>query len=108
VTIPKLNYSGPVPATNPPLYTIEFKSDGTFAAKADCNQIAGTYTTDPSGGLTLTIGPSTIVACGPESRGDLYVFALSESKSYVATTTGLTITLADGGTLVYTTAVPPK
>ncbi len=30
---------------DPQNYTIEFKSDGTYAMKADCNSISGAYTT---------------------------------------------------------------
>ena len=44
---------------------------------------------------------STIVACGDGSHGDLYVLALSNSASYAIASNGLTITLKDGGTLVY-------
>ena len=31
---------------DPENYTLDFKSDGTFSAKVDCNQLSGTYTTD--------------------------------------------------------------
>ena len=37
-------FQGVVPAADQANYTIEFKSDGTFNAKADCNQLSGTYT----------------------------------------------------------------
>ena len=51
-------FQGVVPAADQANYTIEFKADGTFAAKADCNQLSGTYTTTPTGGLTIVLGPS--------------------------------------------------
>jgi hypothetical protein len=50
-------------------------------------------------------GPSGIVPCAEGSYGDLYVLALSKSASYVLADGSLTITLDDGGTLVYEPAV---
>jgi len=35
-------------------YTITFNDDGTFDAKADCNQLSGTYTVVDESVLTLT------------------------------------------------------
>ncbi len=46
-------------------------------------------------------GPSTIVYCGEGSYGDLYILALSNSQSYALANGGLTVTLKEGGTLVY-------
>jgi hypothetical protein len=36
-------YQGVVPAEDQPRYTIAFGADGTFAARADCNTLAGAY-----------------------------------------------------------------
>ena len=94
-------FQGVVPAAEQANYTIEFKTDGTFGARADCNQVAGTYTTTTAGGLTLTLGPSTLVACPDGSLSDLYVLGLSNAASYAIANDQLTITLADQGTLVY-------
>ena len=49
-------FQGVVPAADQPNYTIEFKSDGTFNAKADCNTTSGAYTTTSSGGLSILPG----------------------------------------------------
>ena len=120
--------SADVPADKQASYTITFAPDGTFTAQADCNQIAGTYTTAapaaspsasptaspsgtfdptaPSGDLTIVPGPTTAAACPPGSFGDFFVFALGKSKSYsIDATNMLTITLNDEGTLVL--QVPP-
>jgi len=86
---------------NPEKYTIEFKSDGTFSAKADCNAVAGGYTTTSSGGLTITPGPSTLVACGADSLGDVYVADLGKAASYAIASGQLTITLSDEGTMTF-------
>ena len=56
-------FQGVVPAADQPNYTIEFKTDGTYQAKADCNSTSGAYTTTSSGGLTILPGPTTLVAC---------------------------------------------
>jgi heat shock protein HslJ len=94
-------FQGVIPAADQAKYTIEFKSDGTFAATADCNQVAGTYTTTSSGGLTIKPGPSTLAACPEGSMGPQYVAALELAKSYAIANGELTITLTDEGTLQY-------
>ena len=80
---------------NPENYTIAFATDGTFSAKADCNQVAGQYTTSGSS-LTITPGPSTLVACPDGSLGDLFVAGLAATKSYAIANSELTLTTADG------------
>ena len=97
-------FQGVVPAADPANYTIEFAADGTFQAKADCNQVSGTYTTTPTGGLTIVLGPSTLVACPEGSLGSQYATGLGNAASYSITESDLTITLKDEGTLVFTTA----
>jgi heat shock protein HslJ len=94
-------FQGVIPTADQGKYTVTFATDGTFSAQADCNQVAGTYTTTSSGGLTVTPGPSTIVACADGSYGDLYILGLSNAASYVVAGSQLTITLQDGGTLTY-------
>jgi heat shock protein HslJ len=98
-------FQGVVPAAQQPNYTIEFKTGGTFSAKADCNNVAGTFTTaDPmtaSGDLALVLGPTTLVACADGSYSDLYMLALGNTASYAIASNQLTITLKDEGTLVY-------
>jgi heat shock protein HslJ len=94
-------FQGVVPAADQPNYTIEFKSDLTFNSKADCNQLSGTYTTTGTDGLTIVPGPMTMAMCPPESLSSQYVAALSKAASYGVANDQLTITLTDGGTLVY-------
>jgi heat shock protein HslJ len=94
-------FQGIVPAADQANYTIEFKSDGTFSAKADCNTTSGTYTRTSSGGLTIVPGPTTLVACPEGSLSPQYLAALANAASYAVANSQLTITLKDGGTLVY-------
>ena len=90
-----------VPADQRAKYTVSFAAGGTFSATADCNVVTGTWTATAAGGLSIVPGRSPIVPCGDGSYGDLYVLALSNSASYAIANDGLTITLKDGGTLVY-------
>jgi heat shock protein HslJ len=60
---------------NPENYTIEFNEDGTFTGKADCNQIAGTYSTES--GFSITLGPTTLAFCGEASLDTTYLDLLS-------------------------------
>jgi heat shock protein HslJ len=101
ITLQDPAFQGVVPPADQAKYTITFATDGTFAAQADCNTVGGTYTTTSSGGLTITPGPSTIVACAEDSYSDLYVLGLTNAANYAIAGDQLTITLQDGGTLVY-------
>ena len=90
-----------VPSDEQANYTVEFKSDGTFASKADCNQVSGTYTTTSSGGLTIVPGPSTLAACPEGSLAPIFVAGLSSAASYTITNGALTITTQDASTLTF-------
>ena len=94
-------FQGVVPDAQQANYTIEFKSSGTFDAKADCNNLSGSYTTTSSGGLTIVPGPMTLAICPPGSMSDQYVTSLGKAASYAIANDQLTITLTDGGTLAY-------
>jgi heat shock protein HslJ len=105
-------FQGVVPAAEQANYTIEFRADGTFAAKADCNQVAGTYKVrrgdggpgplEPGGGsMSILPGPSTLAACPPGSMGDLYVVGLGSLSGFTLEGGQLTLTLRDGGKLVF-------
>jgi heat shock protein HslJ len=94
-------HQGVIPEGERSKYTIAFGPGGLFSATADCNTVTGQWTATAEGGLTITPGPSTIIACPEGSHGDLYVLALTNSAGYALADTGLTITLVDGGTLGY-------
>lgn len=59
-------FQGVVPEADQSRYTITFNTDGTYNAKADCNALNGTYETTGTGGLTIELGPMTMVACPEE------------------------------------------
>ena len=95
------NGLGVVPEADQAKYTIEFKSDGNYQAKADCNQTSGTYTTTSDGGLTIEPGPTTLVACPEGSLSDEYIQSLANAESYAIADGKLTIKLNDGWSLEY-------
>jgi heat shock protein HslJ len=105
ITIADPPFQGAIDEAQQPSYTITFNQDATFAAKADCNTLAGGYATpDPkatTGTLTITPGPSTVVACSDGSLSVLYMDSLGRAASYAIADNLLTITLLDGGTLQY-------
>jgi heat shock protein HslJ len=86
---------------DPSSYTIEFKSDGTFQARADCNTVAGTYATTASQALKITLGPSTLVACGAASLSDTFVEKLGLATGYTFFRSEMTINLQDLGTMTF-------
>jgi heat shock protein HslJ len=84
---------------DPSSYTVEFRSDGTLEAKADCNTVAGTYTSSASGGLKIYLDPSTLAACGADSLSETFIEKLGLSISYTFFRSEMTINLQDLGTL---------
>jgi heat shock protein HslJ len=96
-------FQGVVPAEEQANYTIDFLENDAFAAKADCNLVAGAYTARRSN-LTITPGPSTMAFCGEESLDAIYTHMLSTATSYAIANNQLTLTLASDGTLVFNSA----
>ena len=84
------NFATVVPAEAMANYTIAFDPGGTFAAKADCNQVSGTYTITGKSVLTIKPGPSTLAACPDGSLSDKYVAALAQASNYTTTSNQLT------------------
>ncbi len=75
-------------------YTLTFNDDGTVSIKADCNVAGGAY--ELSGDeLTISLGPTTLAECGPESSYNQFL-SLLEQVSGAGTGYGsLVLTLAD-------------
>lgn len=94
-------FQGVVPEADQARYTITFNTDGTYNAKADCNALNGTYTTTGTGGLSIELGPMTMVACPDDSMSNQFVAALGNAEGYAIADSQLTITDATGGTLVF-------
>ena len=95
---------GTFDVSNPENYTVTFLDDGTVAMQADCNPAAGTYTADGAS-LNVVVGPVTLAACGPESRGADFLINLTSAGTYMFVEGKLAIDLkADGGRMVFRAA----
>lgn len=88
-------------AAVPEQYQLEFLADGSAAIKADCNNVLATYTVEGDN-LTITLGPSTLVACPEGSQADLFVQQLGTVSQYSFEAIGnLNLALSDGSLMVY-------
>jgi heat shock protein HslJ len=66
---------------NPANYTLQFNPNGTVAAQIDCNQSNGAYQADETN-LTITLGPTTMMACPPPTMDTEFQRQLSLVSSY--------------------------
>lgn len=66
---------------DPGKYGITFGSDGSVRIKADCNNVAGSYTPGANNALSISIGPSTRAACAPGSLADAWTSYLGAVRS---------------------------
>jgi len=99
--------AGTTTINDPTRYTILFNADGSASIKADCNQVAATYTSDGSS-ISITLGPSTLAACAEDSRDQQYLAALGNAAVYFFDSGDLFIDLAaDGGTMQFSTGAAP-
>ena len=88
---------------DPQNYTIAFADDNTLAIKADCNQVAGSYTLDGAS-LTIQLGPATMAFCGEQSMDRQYLGLLGQVSGAIISETGdLHLLLADNaGAMAFT------
>jgi heat shock protein HslJ len=99
--------SGPtIVAAEPPRYTIAFQPDGSVQIRADCNHVLGTYTVNGSA-LSIQLGPSTLVACPPDSQADAFMASLGQVSSYTVSGNNLELGLGSGGGKMQLKALPP-
>lgn len=70
---------------DPSLYTILFNEpegdQGTAEILADCNDVGATYIVEGDS-IDITLGPSTLAACGEESLDQLFLSSLEEAAIY--------------------------
>jgi heat shock protein HslJ len=89
--------AGPtVTVADPGRYTVRFGSDGSVAARADCNRCGGRYRIE---GAALTVGPAlacTRAACVPPSLGDQFTAALAAVSTYIQREGELELVYAGG------------
>jgi heat shock protein HslJ len=93
---------------DPSRYTIAFDEaeggTGQAAIKADCNDVAATYTVDGSS-ISIVAGPSTLAACPEDSLDQQYLVNLSNAAIFFFDEGDLFLDLwADGGTMRFSAA----
>jgi heat shock protein HslJ len=73
-----------VPVDEPANYTLELRTDGTAAIRADCNNCSGSFNADED---TLTFGlmACTLAACPEGSFESQYRMALGTASGYELT-----------------------
>jgi heat shock protein HslJ len=103
----------PLVVPDPAKYTIEFKSDWTFRAAADCNGVSGTYRTVLAGrtglsstGLRLRPDPYSLASCGPDSLSDAFLQGLGSAARYVIADSKLMISRSTQGTMTFEVGGP--
>jgi heat shock protein HslJ len=85
---------------DPESYLLVLNPDGSYQVQADCNQMHGTYTLDGHT-LTLSLGATTLAACGPHSLDQMYVHQLGMVESWTLTDGQLALALKDGGSMFF-------
>jgi len=93
---------------DPSRYTLTFDEaeggTGQAAIKADCNDVAATYTVDGSS-INIEMGPSTLAACPEDSLDQQYLTNLSNAAIFFFEEGDLFLDLwADGGTMRFAAA----
>ena len=91
--------AGVATVNDPSRYIVLFNEDGTANIKADCNNVLGNYTTNGSN-ISITLGPSTMVACPSDSQDQQFLNQLSNAAIYFIDGGNLYMDLpADSGTM---------
>ena len=85
---------------DPENYTIIFNDDGSVNIKADCNVALGTYQLSGDQ-LTISLGPTTLAECGPESSYNQFLTLLEQAAGVGQGYGNLVITLANDAGEMY-------
>jgi hypothetical protein len=103
----------PLVVPDPSKYTIEFMSDSTFRATADCTTVSGAYRTVLAGrtglsstGLRLRPDPYSLASCGPDSLSDAFLQGLWSAARYVIADSKLMILRSTQGTMTFAVGGP--
>jgi heat shock protein HslJ/uncharacterized protein YraI len=82
-------------------YTLTFNEDGTVSIKADCNVALGSYQLSGDQ-LAITLGPTTLAECGPESSYSQFLSLLEQAVGVGTGYGNLVVSLAnDAGEMIF-------
>lgn len=92
-------------AEPPENYTAEFTDEGEILIQADCNRAIGAFTVEDDRLLSVTLGPTTLAACPPESISDDFLRFMGSANSFFFRDDQLIIELKfDSGSIVFSPA----
>lgn len=93
-------------ADPPQSYTLEFAANGEVFVQADCNRAIGSFTEGQDNRLNITMGPTTLAACPPDSISNDYLRFINEANSFFFMDGQLFIELKfDSGTMQFAPAI---
>ncbi|RZM79417.1 META domain-containing protein [Leptolyngbya iicbica] len=97
---------GQVFTADPPQnYTLEFTPSGEVFVQADCNRSIGSYTLGRDNRMAITLGPTTLAACPPDSISNDYLRFIDAANSFFFQDGDLFIELKfDSGTMQFSPA----
>jgi heat shock protein HslJ len=96
-----------VEASDPSLYTVMFQADGRMSIRADCNTGSASYSIDGDQ-LSITPGPMTLAACGPDSQDSIFLTDLMSAVAYDFDEQQLMLSLdADRGSMAFSEIPEP-
>lgn len=94
---------------DPENYVLVLNADGSASIKADCNQVAWTYTLEGTSLTFNTLGPSTLAFCGEESSDQQYLGLLGKGGTVSLENDRLVLELNDNaGQMVFDNGGPAE
>ena len=85
----------------PANYTLTFQLDGSVAIKADCNNAVSSFSIEATG-IAMKVGPATLAACPPPSRGEQFLQLLNDVAGMMVFEGKLYVQLkTDDGVMVF-------
>lgn len=90
---------------SPSNYTVEFSDAGEVFVQADCNRAIGGFTQAEDSRISITMGPTTLAACPPNSISGEFLRALDNANLHFFQGGDLFIDLMfDSGTMQFSSA----
>jgi heat shock protein HslJ len=95
-----------VESSDPSVYTVAFQADGRMSIRADCNTGSASYSIDGNQ-LSITPGPMTLAACGPDSQDTIFLGDLMSAVGYSFYDQQLMLSLdGDRGSMAFSASEP--
>jgi heat shock protein HslJ len=89
---------GQLAIAEPARYTVQFHNKDTVLVRADCNQVAGTYTAN-DGVLDVSLNVATLALCSSDSHVEPFLDLLDRATDFEIDPDGLLIVSGENGRL---------